>query len=174
MFESKFEKYVVRKPAVITGVTEKKLIIEVPEGDVIPRMNAVNTGPLILFSSELVNEATARVEYGFITGDTVIGNSSPKEKKLGAHKHEYAEIFLFLGTNPEDPRYLGAEVEFWLGEGEETERMLLTTSSCVYVTPGVGHFPLIYRNVQNAVLMMVIVPDASRHSAIAVQRKIVE
>jgi hypothetical protein len=106
------------------------------------------------------------VEYGLVTGDTEIGTG----KVFGAHKHNYGEIFLFLGTNAKDTHSLGAEAEFWLGEGEELEKIQFTTSSSVYVPPGVAHFPLIWRNVKRPVMMVVILPTTSRHKAINVPR----
>jgi hypothetical protein len=170
MPESKFEKYVVRKPGVITAVSNNSVTIEVPKTDKIPWMNAVDTGPLVIFSNNFVKDATSKVEYGFITGDTIVGNGK-KGQGLGAHKHEYVELFMFLGTNPQDTQYLGAEVEFWLGEGRDTEKIIMQTSSCVYVAPGVAHFPLVFRNVKSPVMMMVIVPDTSEHAFVSVERE---
>ena len=75
------------------------------------------------------------------------------------------EIFLFLGTDPDDTGYLGAEIEFWLGEGDDLEKIKLDTSSGVYVPPGVGHFPLICRNVESKIMMMVIALNAITKSS---------
>ena len=166
MAASRYEKYVVRKPGVITSVTADSVKIEVPEGN-IPRINDVDTGPLVILSDDLVKEANTKVEYGFISGDTTIGGGTG----FGAHKHDYAEVFLFRGTNPQDTTDLGAEVEFWLGEGNELEKIKISTSSSVYVPPGVAHFPLFYRNVKRPVMMEVIVPHTSKHKAIPVKRE---
>jgi hypothetical protein len=164
--ESRYEKYIVRKPAVITRVSPEGVFVEVPKGDKIPAQSSVDTGPLVIFSDDFLEGATTKVEYGFIIGDTEIGTG----RGFGAHKHHYGEIFLFLGTNPKDTHNLGAEAEFWLGEGEELEKVKFSTSSSVYVPPGVAHFPLIWRNVKNPVMMVVIVPTTSRHKAISVRR----
>ena len=61
-----------------------------------------------------------------------------------------------MGTNPEDPNDLGAEVEFWLGEGEETEIIKINTSSLVFVPKGLLHMPLFCRNVKKPILLVVI------------------
>jgi hypothetical protein len=163
---SRYEKYIVRKPAIIKWVTPEHISIEVPKGDKIPAKSSVDTVPLIIFSDDFLKDATTKVEYGFITGDTEIGTG----KGFGAHKHDYGEIFLFLGTNPHDTHYLGAEAEYWLGEGEALEKVKFTTSSSVYVPPGLAHFPLIWRNVKSPVMMVVIVPTTSSHKAILVER----
>jgi hypothetical protein len=162
---SRYEKYIVRKAAVIRSVTPQGVSIEVPKGK-IPAKSSVDTGPLVIFSDDFLKGATTKVEYGFIMGDTEIGTG----RGFGAHKHNYGEIFLFLGTNPKSTSNLGAEAEFWLGEGEELEKVRLNTSSSVYVPPGLAHFPLVWRNVKSPVMMVVIVPMTSRHKAIPVPR----
>ncbi len=153
MTDSKFEKYIVRKPAVVVRMGDE-YIDRVPETDEIPVLNKVNTGPRVIFSSDLIANAKTKVEYGYVTGDTNVGNG----EDFVPHKHNYEEIFLFLGTDPQDTGNLGAEVEFWLGEGDSLEKAVFTTSSAVYVPPGVAHFPQIWKNVQRPVMTMVIMP----------------
>jgi len=163
---SRYEKYIVRKPGIIRSVTTEHISIEVPKGDIIPVQSCADTGPLVIFSDDFLKDATAKVEYGFIMGDTEIGTG----RGFGAHKHNYGEIFFFLGTNPKDTHDLGAEAEFWLGEEEELEKVKFNTSSSVYVPPGVAHFPLIWKNVKRPVMMVVIVPTISQHKIIPIQR----
>lgn len=151
MAGSKYEKYIVRKPAVVKSDYSD----EVPETDKIPAQSSVDTGPRVIFSKSLVKDANSIVEYGYISGDTVIGNG----QDFTPHKHDYEEIFLFLGTNAEDTTDLGAEVEFWVGEGEELEKVVFNTSSSIYIPPGVAHFPQIWRNVKRPVMTMVIMPN---------------
>jgi hypothetical protein len=159
MPESKFEKYIVRKPAVVVRVGDE-YIDQIPKTDEIPAMNEVNTGPRVIFSNELISNAKTKIEYGYITGDTVVGNG----EDFVPHKHDYEEIFLFLGTNPKDTAKLGAEVEFWLGEGDSLEKAVFTTSSAVYVAPGVAHFPQIWKNVRRPVMTMVVMPTTGERN----------
>jgi hypothetical protein len=160
MAESRYEKYVCRKPAVaVTNTTEA-----IPETDKIPNMSPVDTGPRVIFSHHSFKEASSFIEYGIISGDTVVGNGSgPKP-----HKHDYEEIFLFLGTNPEDTTDLGAEMDFWVGEGDEREKITFTTSSSIYIPPNTVHFPQIWRNVVRPVITVIIMPDASRREPVFV------
>ncbi len=154
MAESRYEKYVVRKPAIIKpDYTE-----EVPKGDKIPLRTPYDTGPLVIFSKDFVPEANTIVEYGIVSGDMTIGDGSFVNK----HKHDYEEIFMFLGTDPKDPRDLGAEVEFWIGEGQALEKIVFTTSSSIYVPPGVAHFPQIWRKVKRPVFTVVIMPTTGK------------
>ena len=166
MAESRFEKYIVRKPAVVVRVGDD-YVDEVPKTEEIPVLNESNTGPRVIFSNDLVANAKTKVEYGYITGDTAVGTG----EDFVPHKHDYEEIFLFLGTDPQDTAKLGAEVEFWLGEGDSMEKVVFTTSSAVYVAPGVAHFPQIWKNVRRPVMTMVIMPTTGERNLIPVPLK---
>ena len=158
MAESRYEKYVTRKPAVVAGVRPDGTVkFEVPKTDKIPIQDETTTGPRMIFTNDFVKEATSKVEYGFILKDTTLLSRDPA-RDYGAHKHDYAEIFLFYGNDPYNTTYLGAECEFWVGEGKTLEKIKFDTSCSVYVPAGVGHFPLFFRNVKSPVMMGVFVP----------------
>jgi hypothetical protein len=59
-------------------------------------------------------------------------------KPLPAHTHDFPEILGFYGSDPYNPRDLGAEVEFWM----EDEKHILTESFLVFVPAGMKHCPL--------------------------------
>ena len=158
MAKSKYEKYVVRKPAVVNYQTYKDVM---PEGDKLPVLSPIDTGPRVIISGDLVPDANTIVEYGFISGDLTMGQAQ-SAGDFAFHKHDYEEVFLFLGTDPKDTTDLGAEIEFWLGEGKERDKVVLTTSSSVYVPPGLVHFPLTYRNVRRPVMQVTIMPSAEK------------
>jgi hypothetical protein len=154
--ESKYEKYITRKAAVLSRIGSDGVVrFEVPKTPDIPLKDKKNTGPRMIFSNDVVKEATTKIEYGFILSDTVLLNNSPN---YGAHKHDYPEIFLFLGSDPNNTNYLGAEGEFWLGEGNDLEKIILNTSCSVYIPPNLGHFPLFFRNIKTPVIMGVVIP----------------
>ena len=154
MAESMYEKYVVRRPAIVTADNRD----EIPETDYIPVSSDVDTGPRVMMSPDRVKAAGSIIEYGIISGDVTIGEGYVTEP----HKHDYDEIFLFLGTDPKNTSDLGAEVEFWLGEKDERDRVVLTTSSSIYVPAGVAHFPQIWRNVVRPVMTVVVMPSAQK------------
>lgn len=153
MTASKYEKYVVRKPAVFgTGFQQ-----EVP--DKIDMKGRVDTGPIIWVSQKLVDGSSVGVESGVISGDIIVGGGG--EGKLGPHYHEdFDELFLFLGTNFEDIHDLGAEAEFWLGEGNDLEKVEINTSACVYVPAKLAHFPIVWKNVKRPCMFFVVVCTA--------------
>ena len=55
------------------------------------------------------------------------------------HIHKDAELIFHIGTNPDDPTDLGAEVEFYMGP--EMERHVITKSTVVYIPPNFIHCP---------------------------------
>ena len=165
MAKSKYEKYVVRKPAIV----KKDYTDEVPETDKIPNVSSVDTGPRVIFSKRFVKEANTIVEYGIITGDTTIGDINKNVTE--PHKHDYEEIFLFLETDPKDTTDLGAEVEFWIGEGENSEKVVFNTSSSIYIPPGVAHFPQVWKNVKRPVMTVVIMPTSGERILKTISRK---
>lgn len=146
----RYEKYVVRKPAVFGPGFRQ----EVP--DRIDMKGRVDTGPLIWVSRNLIEGSAVGVESGVITGDIVVGAGG--DGKLGPHYHkDFDELFLFLGTNFEDIHDLGAEAEFWLGEGEELEKVEINSSACVYIPAGLAHFPIVWKNVKRPCMFFVVV-----------------
>ena len=59
------------------------------------------------------------------------------------HTHKDAEILMLIGTNPDDPTDLGAEVELQMGA--ERERHVMTKSTVVYIPPNLIHCPYIIK-----------------------------
>jgi hypothetical protein len=152
--ESGYEKYVLRKPA----IRSKDGKLEYP--DKINTKGMVDTGPLVWHSADLAKVTNFFMEHGIISGDLIVGAGraiGPQDFVEKPHKHDdTAEMFGFLGTNPDDPSDLGAEAEFCLGEGAEMEKVIINTSSMVYVPPGVAHFPLTWKNVKRPCIFLVI------------------
>ncbi len=72
---------------------------------------------------------------------------SSEKPAAEAHKHVFLEVVTFFGTNWENPRDLGGEVEFWL----DGDRHIMTKSFLAYVPAGMVHCPLIVRNVKRPI-----------------------
>lgn len=69
-----------------------------------------------------------------------------------SHSHDFDELITLFGTNPDDPRDLCAEVEFWLGD----EKHILTSSCLIYVPKGTKHCPMIFRNVKRPIFHYIV------------------
>jgi hypothetical protein len=164
MVESRYEKYIVRKPAVFTkqkAAQYQDMKMEVPE---VTPAKTPDTGPLILWAPQLIEGAHQIIEYGIITGDLTVGDGSPGTFSPMKTFNDDGIFFLLLGTNPKDLNDLGAEAEFYLGEGETLEKVLITTPSCVYVPPGTARWPMVWRNVKRPVIFVVFVPKFTESS----------
>ena len=74
--------------------------------------------------------------------------------KHGTHQHEYAEVILHIGTNPDDPLDLGGEVEFCMGP--EMEKHIISKSSVIYIPPNLEHGPWTVKRVERAFILAVI------------------
>jgi hypothetical protein len=141
VYKSRYEKYVERRPRVKLGADK----FERPER--IPAKQP-DTGPIVWD----FKKANFGFESGIISGDFIVGYGPPSFRP---HSHDQGEIFCFIGTNPKDPSDLGAKAEFWLGEGKELDKVVITSTACVYVPGGLAHFPLKWTNVTRPVIFLV-------------------
>jgi hypothetical protein len=55
------------------------------------------------------------------------------------HIHKDAELLFHIGTNPDDPMDLGAEVEMYMGP--ELERHVFNKTTVIYIPPNFIHAP---------------------------------
>jgi hypothetical protein len=144
----RYEKYIVRKP----GIRGKNGAMEFPDNVV--AKSAQDTGPLIFLPAGLKDLTNSGAEYGIISGELSVGTGLPGSFK--PHKHDFGELFLFLGTDAKNLNDLGAVAEFWLGEDDELEKVVLDTPASVYVPGGLAHFPLTWKNVRRPCVFVVI------------------
>ena len=84
-----------------------------------------------------------------------------------SHTHDFDEVVGFVGSDPQNPRDLGGEVEFWL----EDEKYLLTKSCLIYVPKGLRHCPLTVNRVDRPILFLAVsvtdkyIKENIRHAA---------
>jgi hypothetical protein len=80
----------------------------------------------------------------------------PKPEKIvmegTAHSHPFDEIVTLFGSDPENPKDLCGEVEFWLGGDKYT----LTQSCIIFVPKGVNHCPLIFHRVDRPIFHFIV------------------
>ena len=88
----------------------------------------------------------------------------PKSEKIvmeeKSHSHQFDEIVTLFGSDPENPRDLYGEVEFWLGD----EKYTITQSCIIYVPKGVVHCPIIFHRVERPIFHY-IVGNAGKYNA---------
>jgi hypothetical protein len=73
-----------------------------------------------------------------------------EEPATPVHTHDFDEVLGFIGNDPERPRDLGGEVEFWL----EDEKYMLTESCLIYCPKGLPHCPLRVVKVERPMLFL--------------------
>ncbi len=72
----------------------------------------------------------------------------PMRMLTEAHKHKDFDQFLFfLSGDPKNATEFDAEIEMYLGEGEEQEKYVITEPSVVRIPQGVYHGPLEYKRI---------------------------
>ena len=63
-----------------------------------------------------------------------------------------AEILYFIGGDPMNFKEFGAEVEFTMGEGDNAETHIITSTTWVYVPSNVLHCPLNFKRVDKPIM----------------------
>jgi len=92
-----------------------------------------NVGPaLALMRSQEVPESKIHLTY------TWIGECDEPVQWVKEHEHDYDEVLIWHGNDPDDPDDLGAEIYLDI----EGVRHTITTSGSVYLPAGVRHCPL--------------------------------
>jgi len=104
----------------------------------------------VYIDKDLVKEANQWLDIVWIWAKT-----NPRELP-GIHSHPFAEIVLLIGSNPKNLRDLGGEVEWGMGEGQDAERFILTSTTAIYVPNGLVHGPLIFNRVDRPILNIAI------------------
>ena len=122
MTETKYGKYVVKKPSLYTLAHG----VEVPKEEVKGR-----TPSNIFLDNNIVKGCDKHVAL-MRFWDLPSPNPFIKE-----HQHPYDEILMFLGSDPKNVEYLGAEIELYIGE--EKELHLLNTTSTIFLPKGLKH-----------------------------------
>jgi hypothetical protein len=149
MAESIYEKYIVRQP------TRSKHRVSLAAWSTVEN---ARTAPPYIFADagKPIAGVNHMVEFMWIWKDTAMGATAEKPP----HKHNVEENFLFLSTNRDDTNDLGADIEFWLGEGKESDKLNFNTSSYIHVPANLLHMPIIYRNVKKPILLVIFAPEA--------------
>ena len=177
MAKSKYDKWVYRKPAVILQDGAEAIVDKLD-------IKGPDTGSITWYSRTFDKNAQSIIELTIISGDIFVGRGTEwPPKKLVAesadgdpavgrgvdwppHKHTYDEMFLFQGLDHKDPLDLGAEIEFWLGEGKDLEKIEFKTSTNVYMPAGLAHFPMKVKNLKRPFMIITFMPKATERTLI--------
>jgi len=67
--------------------------------------------------------------------------------RVEAHTHDFDEVIGFFGSNPDDQRDLGGEIELWL----DGEKHILKNSFIAFIPKGMLHCPLKIKRVDRPI-----------------------
>ena len=147
MAEKKYEKYIVRKA------------MRPPDFLDPMAANFMTMPPLIFLNGDKPIKGSNQfleVVWIWAEGAAAVNPDRPP------HSHEFDEVFVFLGADRKDPDDLGGEVEFWLGEGQDTEKYVFTTSTTIFVPRGLVHLPMIFRKIKRPFLLVTFGVDMGK------------
>ena len=81
-----------------------------------------------------------------------MGKMSAKTLGHGPHTHPVPEVLVALGSDPENPKDLGAEFEVYMGT--EMEKHTIDQSTLIYIPENTVHCPFIINKVTRPFLFM--------------------
>ena len=69
---------------------------------------------------------------------------------------DFDEIVLLIGSDHRDLDDLGAEIEWFMGDGDDAERFVIDRTTAIYVPKGLVHGPMNFLRVDRPVLNVAI------------------
>ena len=135
MDRNKYGKYIISSPKV------NKLAYHPTEN-----VKGVTFPDEIYMDSDLVEGAPVFVDIGW---RFTIPDPDPVE---WTHTHDFDEVLNFIGSDPNNPHDLGAEVEMQLGD----EKHIITTTTSIFIPKGLPHCPMIHKRVDRPYLLVVV------------------
>ncbi len=83
-----------------------------------------------------------RINWNYISKPVIMEEKS--------HSHDFDEFLCFLGSNPEDPKDFGAEIE--ISMGKDGEKQVVDTATVVCIPKGMVHCPINFKKIDKPVL----------------------
>lgn len=131
--EEDFNKYMITEPA-----------HEIPSP---PGTTWRTNPPFTYLNNNLVPGCNVYLEYSWIW------DMPSPNPPYGSHTHDYDEIVLNIGSDPEHPEELGAEIEFYMGD----ELQVTDKTSAVFIPKNVPYGPVTWKKVTRPHIQMSIV-----------------
>ena len=135
----------------MSEINYEKYFVKEPVYEVIPVEEVTGRHPsMTVMSSNLVPECNNYVEIGW-----VIDMPNPRTH-IDEHVHDYDEIVIHMGADPENREDLGGEIEFMVGG----QPLTINKTSAVFVPRGVRHGPLTWKRFDRPHIEMAIMVGA--------------
>ena len=135
-----FSKYLVRKPIYRHDI----------------QVNPGALGPILLFmSNDQVADSKIYIDYNWVF--------AMPDPHISDHFHNFDEVVLHYGNDPDNPEDLGAEIEFTVAG----QPILFNTTTAVYIPKGVKHGPLLWKSMSRTHNQLPIIIGAGTHEEAA-------
>jgi hypothetical protein len=141
---SKYGKYVISSPKVVSVAYHPT-----------QNVKGVTFPDEIYLDNDLVPGTPVTVDIGW---RFTIPEPDPVE---WTHTHDFDEVLNFIGSDPDNPHELGAEVEMRVGD----ETFTLTKTTSIFIPKGVPHCPMVHKRVDRPYLLVVVALNNSYPSA---------
>ena len=148
MKKSKYTKYIISNPKLVTQMAFHDF----------SRVSGFTFPDEVYLDKDLLPEANHWLDISWVWEKT-----QPSELP-SKHVHPFDEIVLLIGSNFRNLRDLGGEVEWGMGEDEDAERFILTSTTAIFVPRHLVHGPLIYRQVNRPILNVAIGLNTSEYA----------
>ncbi len=114
----------------------RKYVVDKPVYEVVPVEEVLGRNPaMTLMSNKLVPGSHTYIETGW-----ALAMPDPATH-IYEHVHDYDEIVIHMGSDPNNQEDLGGEVDFYI----DGEPVTINTTSAVFVPRGVKHGPITWK-----------------------------
>jgi hypothetical protein len=120
--------------------------VKKPVYEAFPGVKNRQSPTMTMISSRQIPEANYYAELGWIYG---MPDPNPH---IFEHVHDYDEIILHIGGNPDTPQVLGGEIEFYIGG----QPIVFSTTFGVYIPRTLRHCPIHWKKVRKPHIEMTI------------------
>jgi hypothetical protein len=100
-----------------------------------------------LMNEDLVPGCNVNIMYNWIRQ-----HPKPNAIHMAMESHDYDEIIINIGADPEHPEYLGGEIEGYLGD----EKHLITATTALFIPRNVPHGRLTWKKFEKPHMQMAI------------------
>jgi hypothetical protein len=130
----------------MSGTDYERYLVRRPVYEAFGGVKNRQSPTMTILSSAQVPEANYYMEPGWIYG---IPEPNPS---LHEHYHDYDEIVLHWGSDPETPQDLGGEIEFYVGG----QPITFNTTTAFYIPKGTSHGPVTWKKFRRPHMQMAI------------------
>lgn len=120
----------------MSGINYDQLVIKYPVGEVIPPIMNRQIPSMTMINDTLIPGAKYYMEGGWIYN---MPEPNPGVMEM-VHK-DYDELVMLIGSDPNDPEYLGAEIDFYVAGQPVT----CNKTTAMFIPKGIPHGPLVYK-----------------------------